>query len=161
MYKSKTIFFFEWPKVDFTKVIFLDGGITFFLIYLGREDNLFHFHRNFSFESVISFFWRHIWAGTFVPGLIFWLFCFHRFFFNITFFVAKKVWEFVELISKLVHQCYIIWANRFTCILIVKVVRQRERTVNWYFSNFFPKKIFKMFEFDFFLWKVNHFFQSK
>jgi len=134
------------PKVDFTKVIFLDGGITFFFIYVGREDNLFHFHRNFSVESVISFFWRHIWAGTFVPGLIFWLFCFHKFssFFNITFFVAKKVWESVELISKLVHQCYIIWANRFTCILIVKVVKtERAHSELIFFQLFFKTKYSK------------------
>lgn len=145
MYKSKTIFFLNDQKLILLKLFFLDGGITFFLIYLGREDNLFHFHRNFSVESVISFFFEDAFEQELLcRDWFFDCFVFIDFlFFNITFFVAKKVWESVELISKLVHQCYIIWANRFTCILIVKVVRQRERTVNWYFSNFFPKKYSK------------------
>ena len=161
MYKSKTIFFLNDQKLILLKLFFwTEELLSFLFIWVGKT-TYFISIGTFHLNRLSVFFWRHIWAGTFVPGLIFWLFCFHRFFFNITFFVAKKVWEFVELISKLVHQCYIIWANRFTCILIVKVVRQRERTVNWYFSNFFPKNIFKMFEFDFFLWKVNHFFQSK
>ena len=136
MYKSKTIYFFESPKVDFTKVIFFwtEEILSFLFIWVGKTTyfisiGTFHLNR-------LSVFFE----DTFEQELLCrdWFFdCFVFIdFFNITFFVAKKVWEFVELISKLVHQCYIIWANRFTCILIVKVVRQRERTVNWYFSKF-------------------------
>jgi len=145
LYKSKTIYFcFEWPKVDFTKVIFLDGGITFFLItiWVGKT-TYFISIGTFQLNRLSVFSWRHIWAGTFVPVLIFWLFCFHRFSFDITFFVAKKVWESVELISKLVHQCYIIWANRFTCILIVKVVKTERAHSELIFFQLFSKKNIK------------------
>ena len=142
MYKSKTIYFLNDQKLNLLKLFFwTEKLLSFLFIWVGKTTyfisiGTFHLNR-------LSVFFE----DTFEQELLCrdWFFdCFVFIdFFNITFFVAKKVLESVEFISKLVHQCYIIWANRFTCILIVKVVRQRERTVNWYFSNFFPKKYSK------------------
>lgn len=145
MYKSKTIYFFlNDQKLILLKLFFwTEELLSFLFIWVGKT-TYFISIGTFQLNRLSVFF-----EDTFEQELLCrdWFFdCFvfiDFLFFNITFFVAKKVWESVELISKLVHQCYIIWANRFTCILIVKVVRQRERTVNWYFSNFFPKKYSK------------------
>ena len=139
MYKSKTIYFFlNDQKFILLKLFFwTEELLSFLFIWVGKT-TYFISIGTFQLNRLSVFFEDTFEQELLCRDWFFDCFVFIDFLF-ITFFVAKKVWESVEFISKLVHQCYIIWANRFTCILIVKVVRQRERTVNWYFSNFFSK----------------------
>ena len=140
MYKSKTIYIFlNDQKLILLKLFFWTEELfSFLFIWVGKTTyfisiGTFHLNR-------LSVFFE----DTFEQELLCrdWFFdCFVFIdFFNITFFVAKKVWESIELISKLVHQCYIIWANRFTCILIVKVVKTERAHSELIFFQLFSKK---------------------